>query len=643
MKAYLSTSFKISGMEDVLNIERTPLSDWRLPSHIFDLLQDIGEAFGERTAITYLDDGVLFDKSVQVTYRQLVASVVQRANFLQSLGLTEKDPVAILLPNIPLAHAYLWAAQTRGIACPINHMLDASQIASIISESGCKAVVALGPDDQIDIWEKVAEIVRRAPQVEYVVRVSGALDDAGKKEFLEAAGRAVKVVPDDQCLSHSSVKLEFEIERGNPAAAYFHTGGTTGMPKIAVLTHTNQITNAWMQAKVQDLEPGHVRLSGLPQFHVNGAIANALTLICGGANLVLCGRRGYRDAGVMRNFWRIASHYQANSFASVPTMLMSLMQIPVGDVDISTLKFARCGTAPLSTRLFTDFTSHTGVDLIEGYGLSEGTSIASVNPRYGRKEIGSIGIRLPYHEIKAVLLNDGEIERDCVDGESGTIVIRGPHVIPEYLGGRGASSFLENGWYNTGDLGRRDGNGYFWITGRAKDLIIRGGHNIDPGMIEQALLEHPAVENAAALGRPDRYTGEMPFAYVSLKQGRETTCSEELLEFVTDRIPERAAIPKGIRIIREMPLTAVGKIFKPKLREFATKDGYLEALGGLVAAYNLSADVVIANGTPHVKTVAKDLSLMHHDALREFIALALKTFVCTYELTFAWTVEPSSA
>src|SRR6516225_587471 len=146
MKEYLSTSFKISGMEDVSNVERTPLSDWRLPRHIFDLLQDIGEAFGEQTAITYLDDGVLFDKSVQISYRQLIELIVQRANFLQSLGLSAKDPVAILLPNIPLAHAYLWAAQTRGIACPINHMLDASQIASIISESGCKAIVALGSD-----------------------------------------------------------------------------------------------------------------------------------------------------------------------------------------------------------------------------------------------------------------------------------------------------------------------------------------------------------------------------------------------------------------------------------------------------------------------------------------------------------------
>lgn len=642
MKEYLSTSFKISGMEDVLNIERTPLSDWQLPRHIFDLLQDIAEAFGERTAIKYLDDGASFDQSTRITYRQLIESVVQRANFLHSLRLSAKDPVAILLPNIPSAHAYLWAAQTHGIACPINHMLDASQIASIISESGCKAIVALGPDDQIDIWEKVAEIVSNAPQVDYVIRVAGSLDDASNYEFLEAVGRAVQVVPDDHCLSRPSDKLEFEIDRSNPAAAYFHTGGTTGMPKIAVLTHTNQITNAWMQAKVQDLEPGHVRLSGLPLFHVNGAIANALTLICGGANLVLCGRRGYRDAGVMRNFWRIASHYKANSFASVPTMLMSLMQIPVGDADISTLKFARCGTAPLSTRLFTDFTSETGVDLIEGYGLSEGTSIASVNPRYGRKEIGSIGIRLPYHEIKAVLLKDGEIERDCIDGESGTIVIRGPHVIPEYLGGRGASSFLANGWYNTGDLGRRDGNGYFWMTGRVKDLIIRAGHNIDPGMIEQALLEHPAVEHAAALGRPDRYTGEMPFAYVSLKQGRKTTCSEELLEFVTDRIPERAAIPKGIRIVGEMPLTAVGKIFKPKLREFATKEGFLEALGGMIGAYDLSVDVVIGDGPPHVKIVARDISPTYHEALEEFIAIALKTLICTYELSFAWTVEPES-
>lgn len=379
-------------------------------------------------------------------------------------------------------------------------------------------------------------------------------------------------------------------------------------------------------------------------FHVNGALANGLALFCGGSTLVLSGIRGYRDPGVMRNFWKIVAHYKASSFAAVPTMLINIMQVPVDGANISGLEFARCGTAPLSWQVAREFTQLTSVELIEGYGLSEGTSISAMNPRYGEKRIGSVGFRVPYQEMKIARLDaNGRIAGDCAQGELGAVVIRGPNVISGYLGANdNESAFLAEGWYNTGDLGREDTEGYFWLTGRTKDLIIRGGHNIDPGMIDQVLSAHPAVAYVAAVGSPDRYTGEMPVAYVTLKPGH-LVISEELLQYAALNIPERAAVPKAIYIIKEMPVTAVGKIFKPALRQLAMREGYINALGGMIAAYNLSVEIELTHDRPLIKIESKNLTPALHKEVTFFVAQALKTFTLDHHLTFINTFEKRRA
>lgn len=225
----------------------------------------------------------------------------------------------------------------------------------------------------------------------------------------------------------------------------------------------------------------------------------------------------------------------------------------------------------MPVELFKDFEKTIGVHILEGYGLTEGACVSSSNPPAGERRIGSIGLRLPYQQMCALILNnDGSYQRRAQTDEVGVIAIRGPNVFAGYLDASHNSGLWIDvdgqRWLNTGDLGREDEDGYFWLTGRKKELIIRGGHNIDPKQIEEALQAHPAVAMVAAVGCPDAHAGEVPVAYVQLAPGATCT-SDQLLDFASEHIAERAAIPKRIEIVDALPVTPVGKIFKPELQQ----------------------------------------------------------------------------
>ena len=279
----------------------------------------------------------------------------------------------------------------------------------------------------------------------------------------------------------------------------------------------------------------------------------------------------------------IVAHHRVNSFSAVPTVYASLLQVPVGSNDVRTLDHGLCGAAPMPTEVFRAFEERTGITILEGYGLTEGTCVSSLNPPGGERRVGSIGLRLPGQAMKAVVLDaKGGFVRDCEVDEVGTIVVSGPNV---FLGYRDPAQDRElwvdcgdgRRWLNTGDLGRQDAEGYFWLTGRRKELIIRGGHNIAPAAIEEPLHRHPAVAVAAAVGRPDAHAGELPVAYVQPKPGAAVT-EAELIAFLGREIGERAAVPKRVHLVSGMPMTSVGKIFKPELRRREAKDALETAL-----------------------------------------------------------------
>jgi acyl-CoA synthetase (AMP-forming)/AMP-acid ligase II len=234
------------------------------------------------------------------------------------------------------------------------------------------------------------------------------------------------------------------------------------------------------------------------------------------------------------------------------------------------------------------FQKHTGIRIFEGYGMTEATAALTINPMMGNCVAGSIGLRVPYTDLKVVGLDDdGKWTIELPTNEQGMLLARGPTIFPGYKQeGKNKDAFTDDGWLITGDLVRVDDDGYYWITGRAKDVIIRAGHNIDPSIIEETLVSHPSISMAAAIGEPDLYVGEVPVAYVTLGPG-QTASEEELLDYCTDKIQSGPEQPRFVNIIPEMPQTTVGKIYKPDLRVISIKKVFTDTLTGA----NLSAEI----------------------------------------------------
>jgi fatty-acyl-CoA synthase len=563
----------VRNLADIESIEKVPLAD-RIGdiASAYDMILSSAELYPDQPALLFVPGGTTAEGPLTLGYRQLITKIRQTANLFTELGVGPDDVVSFLLPNLPQTQFVLWGGEAAGIVNPINPMLEPQSIVDIATAAGTKILVTVGPSLSEEIWSKVEQIRDYIPNLKWVLQVGGSGDEAaGVLDFDAAIGSQ----PADRLISDRRFALE-------DTAAWFHTGGTTGSPKLARLSHGNQVSNVWVITQMLDLGTEDVLLCGLPLFHNFAVIATSLGPFAAGASVVMLSTAGFRDPKVLPEFWKIVERYRATYFSAVPTVYASLLQIPVAGCDLSSLRLAMCGAAPMPREIFRSFEKTTGVQIIEGYGLTEGTCGSAINPPDGERRIGSVGLRIPYQEMKTVRLDsDGRHAGDCETNEIGAVVIRGPNVFSGYMkdsDNRGA--FLEGGWLVTGDLARQDEDGYFWLTGRSKELIIRGGHNIDPAVIEEALVSHPEVELAAAVSRPDPHAGELPVAFVSLAAGAQTT-PEELMEYAGEQISERAAVPKAIHVIPDLPLTTVGKIFKPQLRWEAARMALEEALAPL--------------------------------------------------------------
>jgi len=564
------TERPIRSLADIEAIEREMTWDERAPARsTYDLLKRSAYRFADRPAIRFLPNGRADDTPVTITYAALFARVTQAANLFHDLGIRPGKAVSYLLPNLPQTHFTIWGGQAAGIVNAINPLLDAHHIAEILQAADSRILVTMAPEAAPDLWRKIEAVRAMVPQIDTVLVIGGkAQPDRGILAFDEEIARR----PADRLVSGRV------IEPGE-ICAYFHTGGTTGAPKLARHTHRGEVFEAWVMATVVGMSPDDTLLLGLPMFHVNAVLVTGLAPFFAGAGTVMLSPLGYRHPEVIPQFWRIVERFKATSFSGVPTIYAALLNVPLAGADVSSLRFAICGAAPMPVELFRRFEDATGIRILEGFGMTEGTCASSVNPYAGERRVGSIGLRYPYQPMKTVKVKaDGTYDRDCAVDEIGIVTFTGPNAFPGYVQDKhNKAAFIEPGWVNSGDLGRQDADGYFWLTGRAKDLIIRGGHNIDPQSIEEVLHQHPAVALAAAVGRPDAYAGEVPVAYVELKPGLDAD-PEELRLFARERVSEPPAAPAEIILVKPMPVTAVGKIFKPALRWDATRRIYDAAL-----------------------------------------------------------------
>jgi len=577
---------EFANLADVKAIEaEMPWEARGMARTMHEFLSRAKAAHGTRPAISYQILSGPKEKAETLTWNALHAKVTQAANLFRSLGVGEKDVVAYVLPNSLETAVTLLGGAVAGIVNPINPLLEAEQISAILRETKAKVVVTLKAFPKTDVPQKVAEAVKHAPSVKTVLEVDLVRYLAPPKSWI------VPLIRPKNPISHTANvlnfnaelarqpadRLTFEDRKEDRVAAYFHTGGTTGMPKVAQHKLSGMVYNGWLGQRLLFKETDCV-MCPLPLFHVFAAYPILMSMIASGAHVVFPTPAGYRGEGVFDNLWKLIERWKCTYLITVPTALAALMQRPI-DADISSLKNAFSGSAPLPVELYNRFLKATGVEIVEGYGLTECTCLVSVNPPGGTKKIGSVGLPFPHTHVR-ILQKTGENFRECAVDEVGEICVANPGVFEgsTYTEvDKNKDLFAEGRFLRTGDLGRIDADGYLFITGRAKDLIIRGGHNIDPAVIEEGLMKHEAVAFVGAIGQPDAHSGELPCAYVELVKGKAVGV-DELMAYAQTHIHERAAVPKHIEILDELPKTAVGKVFKPDLRRKAITRVYDAAL-----------------------------------------------------------------
>ena len=421
--------------QDALEIEQEmPWEARERPETLYRMLSETARAFPDRPALSYQLLSGPSDRAVTLSWQQFHDRCCQAANLFRSLGIGERDVVALVLPNsVETAVATIGGA-IAGIVNPINPLLEPEQIGAILRETGAKVVVTLKSFPRTDVAQKTAEAVRHAPGVHSVLEIDLNRYLTPPKSWIvpllrpKTPGRHHADLMDfTTALARQPKVLTFADSTGDRVAAYFHTGGTTGMPKVAQHRYSGMIYNGWIGHRLLFAETDTV-MCPLPLFHVFACHVILMSCLKSGAHVVFPTPAGYRGDGVFDNFWKLCERWRISFVITVPTAVSALMQRPV-DADLSSVRNAFSGSAPMPLELFNRFEAATGMTVIEGYGLTEATCLVSCNPPEGTKKVGSVGVPFPYTEVRIIKdTPDGPI--DCAADEVGEICISSPGVNP---------------------------------------------------------------------------------------------------------------------------------------------------------------------------------------------------------------------
>jgi fatty-acyl-CoA synthase len=611
-------------LRDVEELERVPLTERIFSWNLNDWISRGCELDPEKIAIRYIADGDPSSEVVVIRYGELQSRSKQATNLFYSLGVASDDVVLYVLPTLPQLYVVMLGAVACGIACGVNWMLKAEQLAELVRSTKAKVVVTLGPTPGYDIWENMQAIRAEISPSVCILTVPG------------PGGVVIPETDFDTLAARQPDRTLFERKIApDDIAAYVHSGGTTGSPKLVQLTHRGFAYKCWANAVVMAHTPDDVIFADYPMFHIAGIFARGYFAIVHGMSIVIPSPLGARDKRFIGNYWRFVDKFGITIFSGVPTTLAQLAKSGPHGEKLATLRDYACtGSTAFPAAVARQIESLIGVRVLLTYGATEYTQNVTQAPRDGDPKFGSPGIRLPYTQVKTVELDGDRIKRECGVDEIGVVVVKGPSITPGYLEPKyNEGVFTRDGWFNSGDLGRFDADGYLWLTGRVKDVIIRGGHNIDPSVIEETLLKHREVMLAAAVSKPDAYAGELPVAYVQLVAGARAT-ADEIRDFAQQHIPERAAAPKDIIIVENMPLTDVQKPAKAELRRDAARRAFRELLAG-VADGKLTVDMVADPVKGNVAVVTVTGIAGARRGVEEKIHERMKAFAIAY--TVQWT------
>ena len=485
---------------------------------------------------------VMLDQ-IRLSYGELAALARRTSRILEDFGVGRGDRVAMMIPNTPHFPVIYYGILRRGaVVVPVNVLFQEEEILHYLNDSGAKVLFAFKMFE-----EQARRAFERAPGCGRLVIVSTP-DDLSKPEVGDNF-MALLAASDDRC----------DVVQTMPddTAVILYTSGTTGAPKGAELTHFNMFFNAYLASReIVRCTPEDVFLAVLPLFHSFGQTCVMNAAILSGAAVTMLPRFETGKA------LEVIAHDRVTVLAMVPTMYFFLLNMQNwADYDLSGVRIAISGGAALPEEVHHQFRERYGITLQEGYGLSETSPVASFTVAEEEVRVGSIG-RPVWGVEMGVKLDDGGL---AAAGETGEIVIRGHNVMKGYLNNpKATASAIVDGWFHTGDIGRQDAEGYFYILDRKKDLIIRGGMNIYPREIEEVLYQHPAVREASVVGIPDRIRGEEVKVYVSVKDG-EALSPEEIRAFLEARIA-RYKWPKEVEVLEDLPKGPTGKILKRELK-----------------------------------------------------------------------------
>ncbi|MBS80264.1 acyl-CoA synthetase [Variovorax sp.] len=558
----------VRSLADIQALEQTPLAQALTVRSTYEIFRNAGHAFGDKTALTFLRTGNPDDAPIRWSYAELLARIHQTANLLHGLGVGPNDAVAVLLPGCLEYHLALWGGEAAGIVQPLNPLLTDEKLVALMTAARAKVLIAYGSDAESGMWSKALRLRGQVPGLTTLLRVAphdeapgaaGALPE-GVADF--EALRAAQ--PDDRLVSGRDIA-------SSDIAAYFHTGGTTGAPKLARHSHGAQVFTAWASVQVAGMNEHGISINGYPLFHVAGVLPASLASLSAGVEVVIPTPSLLRNKQVLANYWKLVAKYRPTSLSAVPTVLAALANVPLDGADISSITYCRTGAAVLSPELAARFERLFGLHVHESLGMTEMAGISTITPPGVDGPAGCVGFRLPYMQMRVVALDEhgNASDREVARGETGMVLFKSPNVFSGFVDpADNAKAFTADGWLATGDLGWIDSEERLNLTGRSKDLIIRSGHNIDPKVIEDALSAHPAVQVCAAVGAPDAYAGELPVVFATLVPGGVAT-EDELLAFTAARVDEAPAKPKWVALVDALPMTNVGKIYKPELRAMA--------------------------------------------------------------------------
>jgi len=500
---------------------------------LVDLFANSLSRVPERPAIVFRDR--------RLTYRGLARLAGAVSGLLREMGVGARDRIVLMSPNVPeFGAGYLGILMAGATVVPLNPLLKEEEVRYVLEDSGAVAMVGLGASLPL-LRAARAGLGRRCP----ILSLDGPAEgEAGDLSLPEAVQDLVR----------------FPVAAGTAedVAVCLYTSGTTGRPKGALLSHRNLMANVESFRAVLRVTEDDVFLAALPLFHAYGATVLFLEPLSMGATIVV------EPRFVPEAILRAMVQHRVTLFAGVPSMYAVLVASPRLAGDFSSLRLCISGGAPLPVAVAEAFEAKYGIPIYEGYGPTECAPVLTVNPPFGRRKLGSVGPPIPQVDLRVV----DDQGNPLPPGEIGEIVARGPNVMQGYLNRPAETAeVLRDGWYHTGDLGRVDEDGYYYIVDRKTDLILVGGLNVYPREVELVLAGHPAVAEAAVVGVPDPIRGEAPKAFVILRDGQQVA-AQDLLQWCRQRLANYK-VPRSIAVVADLPRTVTGKILKAEIRSTA--------------------------------------------------------------------------